>query len=75
MDEVDAALDNTNVKQLADYLKRHASSTLQFIMISFKTMLYEHGDSLVGVYRLQDSNCSGTPLTLKVNIKNPFMDA
>ncbi|KAI8074436.1 RecF/RecN/SMC [Gongronella butleri] len=73
MDEVDAALDNTNVKQLADYLKRHASSTLQFIMISFKTMLYEHGDSLVGVYRLQDSNCSGTPLTLKVKKKKTTM--
>ncbi|ORX42902.1 RecF/RecN/SMC protein [Hesseltinella vesiculosa] len=67
MDEVDAALDNANVKQLANYIQRHASDQLQFIMISFKTMMYEQGDSLVGVYRLTDSNCSGTPVTLKLD--------
>lgn len=58
LDEVDAALDNTNVAKIANYIRRHASDAFQFIVISLKGSLYERGNSLVGVYRDQDLNSS-----------------
>ncbi|KAI0297775.1 cohesin complex subunit psm1 [Multifurca ochricompacta] len=63
LDEVDAALDNTNVAKVANYIRAHASETFQFIVISLKGSLYERGHSLVGIYRDQDVNSSRT-LTL-----------
>lgn len=63
LDEVDAALDNTNVAKIANYIRSHASDAFQFIVISLKGSLYERGHSLVGIYRDQDINSSRT-LTL-----------
>ncbi|KAG6820541.1 hypothetical protein H0H93_015712 [Arthromyces matolae] len=63
LDEVDAALDNTNVAKIANYIRTHASEAFQFIVISLKGSLYERGHSLVGIYRDQDVNSSRT-LTL-----------
>jgi structural maintenance of chromosome 1 len=65
LDEVDAALDNTNVAKIASYIRSHASDAFQFIVISLKGSLYERGNSLVGIYRDQDVNSSRT-LTLDV---------
>ncbi|KAK7062210.1 structural maintenance of chromosomes protein [Favolaschia claudopus] len=63
LDEVDAALDNTNVAKIANYISSQASDAFQFIVISLKGSLYERGNSLVGIYRDQDVNSSRT-LTL-----------
>ncbi|KIM37018.1 hypothetical protein M413DRAFT_448746 [Hebeloma cylindrosporum] len=63
LDEVDAALDNTNVAKVANYICAHASDKFQFVVISLKGSLYEKGNSLVGIYRDQDVNSSRT-LTL-----------
>ncbi|TBU39664.1 condensin complex subunit SMC1 [Dichomitus squalens] len=63
LDEVDAALDNTNVAKIANYIRVHSSDTFQFIVISLKGSLYERSNSLVGIYRDQDVNSSRT-LTL-----------
>ncbi|KAG1728564.1 RecF/RecN/SMC [Suillus lakei] len=63
LDEVDAALDNTNVAKIANYIRSQASDSFQFIVISLKGSLYERGNSLVGIYRDQDVNSSRT-LTL-----------
>ncbi|ESK86076.1 cohesin complex subunit psm1 [Moniliophthora roreri MCA 2997] len=63
LDEVDAALDNTNVAKVANYIRSRASDNFQFIVISLKGTLYERGNSLVGIYRDQDVNSSRT-LTL-----------
>ena len=65
LDEVDAALDNTNVAKIANYIRSHASGTFQFIVISLKGSLYERSNSLVGIFRDQDVNSSRT-LTLDV---------
>jgi structural maintenance of chromosome 1 len=59
LDEVDAALDATNVARLARFV-RDQSSKVQFLIISLKPTLYEHADSLVGVYREQVENSSRT---------------
>ncbi|KAF8957847.1 condensin complex subunit SMC1 [Flammula alnicola] len=63
LDEVDAALDNTNVAKVANYIRAHASDIFQFVVISLKGSLYERGHSLVGIYRDQEVNSSRT-LTL-----------
>jgi structural maintenance of chromosome 1 len=65
LDEVDAALDNTNVAKIANYIRKHASESFQFVVISLKGSLYERGEGLVGIYRDQDVNSSRT-LTLDV---------
>ncbi|KAI8089897.1 RecF/RecN/SMC [Halteromyces radiatus] len=66
LDEVDAALDNTNVKKVVGYIRRHANDQFQFIVISFKNILYERAQSLVGIYRDNDLNSSKS-LTLKLD--------
>lgn len=60
LDEVDAALDNSNVGKLGNYIQKYSSPELQFIVISLKNSLYELSDSLVGIYRDQSENTSKT---------------
>ncbi|KAF9206854.1 Structural maintenance of chromosomes protein 1 [Haplosporangium sp. Z 27] len=66
LDEIDAALDNMNVARIGHYLQEHASNSLQFIVISLKSSLYERGQGLVGIYRDQGVNSSKT-LTLALD--------
>lgn len=67
LDEVDAALDNTNVERIKNYIREHAGPGMQFIVISLKTGLFQDSESLVGVYRDQEVNSSRT-LTLDVSL-------
>lgn len=71
LDEVDAALDNTNVAKIANYIRSHASDSFQFIVISLKGSLYERSSSLVGIYRDQDVNSSRT---LTLDVSNIYSD-
>ncbi|AFN82856.1 chromosome segregation ATPase [Encephalitozoon romaleae SJ-2008] len=47
-DEVDSALDKANVSRIVSFI---ISSTAQFILITLKPSLFQHGDGLVGVYK------------------------
>lgn len=47
LDEIDAALDNTNIGKVASYIRD--TSNLQTIVISLKEEFYGHADVLVGV--------------------------
>ncbi|KAI9817827.1 MAG: Structural maintenance of chromosomes protein 1 [Pycnora praestabilis] len=58
LDEVDAALDNTNVAKIANYIREHAGPGMQFIVISLKTGLFQGSEALVGIYRDQAANSS-----------------
>ncbi|KAJ5396610.1 Structural maintenance of chromosomes protein 1 [Penicillium cosmopolitanum] len=58
LDEVDAALDNTNVARIANYIHDHAGPGMQFIVISLKTGLFQNSEALVGIYRDQVQNSS-----------------
>lgn len=55
LDEVDAALDNTNIGKVASYITEKTSS-LQTIVISLKEEFYSHADSLIGVTTLVSGN-------------------
>jgi structural maintenance of chromosome 1 len=48
LDEVDAALDNTNIGKVAKYI-REKTESLQTIVISLKEEFYSHADSLIGI--------------------------
>mmetsp|Transcript_3902 Transcript_3902/g.8164 ORF Transcript_3902/g.8164 Transcript_3902/m.8164 type:complete len:212 (-) Transcript_3902:215-850(-) len=65
MDEVDAALDNVNVKKVCNYIKQR-SHEFQCIVISLKDIFYEQADSLVGICRDAGTNSSRT-LTLDLS--------
>jgi structural maintenance of chromosome 1 len=62
LDEVDAALDNTNVKKISNYIRTHSGPGFQFIVISLKAKLFQQSDALVGIYRDQ-VECSSKSLT------------
>ena len=66
LDEVDAALDNANTGQLANYVREHAGPGMQFVVISLKTGLFQNSETLVGVMRDQGVN-SSRALTLDVS--------
>jgi structural maintenance of chromosome 1 len=59
LDEVDSALDSSNVSSVASYV-RQRSRDLQFIVISLKDKFYQHANSLVGIYRRNDIDSSRT---------------
>jgi chromosome segregation ATPase len=48
LDEIDAALDNTNISKVASYIVEKTSS-LQTIVISLKEEFYSHAEALIGI--------------------------
>ncbi|XP_006785864.1 structural maintenance of chromosomes protein 1A [Neolamprologus brichardi] len=50
LDEIDAALDNTNIGKVANYIKDQSMENFQAIVISLKEEFYTKADSLIGVY-------------------------
>lgn len=59
LDEVDAALDNTNGMRVARHIKAQTGTTdFQCIVISLKDTFYENANSLVGIYRDKAEDCS-----------------
>ncbi|KAK5136253.1 hypothetical protein LTR08_003860 [Meristemomyces frigidus] len=72
LDEVDAALDNSNTQQLATYIREHAGPGMQFVVISLKTALFQESETLVGVMRDQGVN-SSRALTLDLRKYAPAL--
>uniref|UniRef100_A0A9J8CKH0 Structural maintenance of chromosomes protein n=2 Tax=Cyprinus carpio TaxID=7962 RepID=A0A9J8CKH0_CYPCA len=60
LDEIDAALDNTNIGKVANYIKDQSVQNFQAIVISLKEEFYTKADSLIGVYpevRITQTSC------------------
>lgn len=57
LDEVDAALDNANVVRVAEYIQKHKNN-FQSIVVSHKDTLFHRADTVIGIYRDSDENCS-----------------
>lgn len=67
LDEVDAALDKTNVTKVARYVRYRAhEDNLQCIVISLKDTFFDKADALVGVYKDRLTSRSGS-VTLDLN--------
>jgi structural maintenance of chromosome 1 len=56
LDEVDAALDNTNIGKVASYIKEESERNFQCVVISLKEEFYHHADALIGIYP-EPSDC------------------
>lgn len=50
LDEIDAALDNTNISKVANYIVEQSKKGLQCIVISLKEEFFHHADAIIGVY-------------------------
>lgn len=48
LDEIDAALDNTNIGKVASFI-RERTDELQIVVISLKEEFYSHADALIGI--------------------------
>ena len=48
LDEIDAALDNTNIGKVASYIESQKGS-MNIMVISLKEEFYSHADALVGI--------------------------
>lgn len=60
MDEVDAALDNVNLRKVCNYITQRSQTDFQCIVISLKDMFYQASQSLVGICRDVGTNSSRT---------------
>ncbi|GAA5989539.1 hypothetical protein JCM10908_000522 [Rhodotorula pacifica] len=64
LDEVDGALDNTNVGRVARYVnKRTEKGDFQCIVITHKQLMFESSSALVGIYREAGSKTLTLDLT------------
>uniref|UniRef100_A0AC35THI3 Structural maintenance of chromosomes protein n=1 Tax=Rhabditophanes sp. KR3021 TaxID=114890 RepID=A0AC35THI3_9BILA len=50
LDEIDAALDNSNISKVVTYITERSKRDFQVIVISLKEEMFHHADALVGVY-------------------------
>uniref|UniRef100_A0A4W4H761 SMC hinge domain-containing protein n=1 Tax=Electrophorus electricus TaxID=8005 RepID=A0A4W4H761_ELEEL len=50
LDEVDAALDNTNIGKVTSFIREQSKENFQVIVISLKEEFYSRSDALLGVY-------------------------
>lgn len=48
LDEIDAALDNTNIEKVTSYVRRK-SRNLQLLVISLKEEMFATADGLIGI--------------------------
>ncbi|CAJ1056143.1 structural maintenance of chromosomes protein 1B [Xyrichtys novacula] len=64
LDEVDAALDNTNIGKVTSFLREESRSNMQIIVISLKEEFFSQADALLGVYSDFDECILSRILTL-----------
>ncbi|XP_074083392.1 LOW QUALITY PROTEIN: structural maintenance of chromosomes protein 1B [Macrotis lagotis] len=68
LDEVDAALDNTNIGKVSSYIREQTREHFQMIVISLKEEFYSKADALVGIYPEQGDCMSSQVLTLDLSL-------
>ncbi|VDP13090.1 unnamed protein product [Soboliphyme baturini] len=74
LDEIDAALDNTNIGKVARFICEKSKENMQLIVISLKEETYNRADALVGIYPLMEEiNCSQI-LTLDLTQYNDMVE-
>uniref|UniRef100_A0A3Q0S8N3 Structural maintenance of chromosomes 1B n=1 Tax=Amphilophus citrinellus TaxID=61819 RepID=A0A3Q0S8N3_AMPCI len=64
LDEVDAALDNTNIGKVTSFIREESRENMQIIVISLKEEFFSRADSLLGVYSDFDEGMFSCILTL-----------
>ncbi|MED6268869.1 Structural maintenance of chromosomes protein 1B [Characodon lateralis] len=64
LDEVDAALDNTNIGKVTSFIREESRENMQIIVISLKKEFFSKADALLGVYSDFDGCMFSRILTL-----------
>uniref|UniRef100_A0A3B3VB07 Structural maintenance of chromosomes protein n=1 Tax=Poecilia latipinna TaxID=48699 RepID=A0A3B3VB07_9TELE len=64
LDEVDAALDNTNISKVTSFIREESRENMQIIVISLKEEFFSKADALLGVYSDLDGCMFSRILTL-----------
>ncbi|XP_063998909.1 structural maintenance of chromosomes protein 1B [Pogoniulus pusillus] len=64
LDEIDAALDNTNIDKVSSFIREQAHEQIQMIVISLKEEFYSKADALIGVCPEQDDFVFSQVLTM-----------
>ncbi|XP_009577030.1 PREDICTED: structural maintenance of chromosomes protein 1B, partial [Fulmarus glacialis] len=64
LDEIDAALDNTNIDKVSSFIREQAHEQFQMIVISLKEEFYSKADALIGVCPEHDDFMFSRVLTL-----------
>ncbi|XP_051477637.1 structural maintenance of chromosomes protein 1B [Apus apus] len=64
LDEIDAALDNTNIDKVSSFIREQAHQQIQMIVISLKEEFYSKADALIGVCPERDDFMFSRVLTL-----------
>uniref|UniRef100_A0A3P8QSD5 Structural maintenance of chromosomes protein n=1 Tax=Astatotilapia calliptera TaxID=8154 RepID=A0A3P8QSD5_ASTCA len=64
LDEVDAALDNTNIGKVTSFIREESRENMQIIIISLKEEFFSKADALLGVYSDFDECMFSCVLTL-----------
>uniref|UniRef100_A0A3Q1EZ96 Structural maintenance of chromosomes protein n=1 Tax=Acanthochromis polyacanthus TaxID=80966 RepID=A0A3Q1EZ96_9TELE len=54
LDEVDAALDNSNIGKVTSFIREESKDNMQIIIISLKEEFFSRADALLGVYSTFD---------------------
>ncbi|XP_075409620.1 structural maintenance of chromosomes protein 1B [Tenrec ecaudatus] len=67
LDEVDAALDNTNIGKVSNYIKEQTQEQFQMIIISLKEEFYSKADALIGIYPEHEDCMFSRVLTLDLS--------
>uniref|UniRef100_A0A3P8SNC3 Structural maintenance of chromosomes protein n=1 Tax=Amphiprion percula TaxID=161767 RepID=A0A3P8SNC3_AMPPE len=64
LDEVDAALDNSNIGKVTSFIREESKDNMQIIIISLKQEFFSRADALLGVYSTFDECMFSRILTL-----------
>ncbi|XP_042559203.1 uncharacterized protein LOC116222760 [Clupea harengus] len=64
LDEVDAALDNTNIGKVTGFIREQCRENFQVIVISLKEEFYSRADVLLGVYSESGDTISSRVLSI-----------
>ncbi|CAI5443939.1 unnamed protein product [Caenorhabditis angaria] len=73
MDEIDAALDSQNVRLIANYIRNsERTKNAQFIIISLRNQMFEVGNRLIGVYKVND--CTHHVVLAPKQLKNTVQE-
>lgn len=71
LDEIDAALDNTNISKVASYIHDKTTS-LQTIVISLKEEFFSHADALIGIVPNVSCCVNPDPVSLDFPLDSKF---
>ncbi|XP_050767057.1 structural maintenance of chromosomes protein 1B [Gymnogyps californianus] len=74
LDEIDAALDNTNIDKVSSFIREQAHEQVQMIVISLKEEFYSKADALIGVCPEHDDFMFSRVLTLDLTEYPDFED-